>query len=39
MPSGEFLCAEAGGFRGFIRAIAQLSEYWLNIAILPKNIK
>ncbi|MDO8810453.1 MAG: response regulator [Gallionella sp.] len=26
-------------FEGFIRAIAQLSEYWLNIAILPKNIK
>ena len=26
-------------FEGFIRAIARLSEYWLNIAILPKNIK
>jgi two-component system response regulator len=26
-------------FEGFIRAIARLSEYWLNIAILPKSGK
>ena len=26
-------------FESFIRAIARLSEYWLNISILPKNIK
>jgi CheY-like chemotaxis protein len=26
-------------FEGFIRAIARLSEYWLEVAILPKNSK
>lgn len=26
-------------FEGFIRAIARLSEYWLEVSILPKNSK
>lgn len=26
-------------FEGFILAIARLSDYWLNVAILPKSIK
>ncbi|MCK9200507.1 MAG: response regulator [Gallionella sp.] len=26
-------------FEGFIQAIARLSDYWLNVAILPKSIK
>jgi CheY-like chemotaxis protein len=26
-------------FEGFIQAIARLSEYWLEVSVLPKNIK